>query len=264
MASILNTVLPIFAILFAGYLAGRFRVLPDGSSEVLSRFVYAVALPALIFISLSRVAVGAIFDLPFIATLGGGMLATFCLSVAVARFAFPDRLAAQGLHGLSAMFSSTAYIGIPLLLVAFGEAALVPAIIGAVITGAVFLPIGIVMAELDRPRGSGHALLRPLIGVAGSPLLLATVAGLSASALGLGVWQPVATFCDLLGAAFVPCALFAAGLFMVGRSFRTDAREVAWLVFVKLAVHPLITWWLAYHLLEIETLWHNNALQRER
>jgi predicted permease len=219
---------------------------------MLSRFVYVVAMPALIFISLSRVPVGEFFDWPFLGALGGGMLATFCLGLLVARLAFPDSLTALGLHGLSAMFSSTAYIGLPLLLMIFGEAALVPGIIGAVITGALFLPIGIVLAELDKGRAKGSLTLAPVIGVLRSPLLLATAAGLAASAAGLVVPGPLAGFFELLGDAFVPCALFAAGLFMAGCSIEGEAREIGWLVVAKLLLHPLITWWLAYRVFALE------------
>ncbi len=42
------------------------------------------------------------------------MLTTFCLRLLVARFAFPDSLTALGIHGLTAMFSSTGYIRLPL------------------------------------------------------------------------------------------------------------------------------------------------------
>ena len=33
---------------------------------------------------------------------------------------------------------------------------------------------------------------------------------------------------------------------------RSSTTEVGWLVFAKLIVHPLITWWLAYHVFELE------------
>jgi hypothetical protein len=82
--------------------------------------------------------------------------------------------------------------------------------------------------------------------------LLATAAGLTASAAGVQVPAPVTTFCEILGDAFIPCALFSAGLFMVGCSIEGDIKEVSWLVFVKLALHPLITWWLAYHVFGLE------------
>jgi predicted permease len=54
MSAVFNVVLPVFAIMLAGYLAGRFRVLGEPSSEALNRFVYFVALPALFFISMAR------------------------------------------------------------------------------------------------------------------------------------------------------------------------------------------------------------------
>ena len=150
------------------------------------------------------------------------------------------------------MFSSTGYIGLPLILIAFGDAALVPGIIGAVITGVVFFPITVVLAEIDRGNDTGSVVLAPLLGIIRNPILLATVAGLAASALEIAIPEPMIAFCELLGGAYIPCALFSGGLFMVGCSVKGDGREIGWLVFAKLVLHPLITWWLAYHVFELE------------
>ncbi len=250
----INIILPLFGVLLAGYLAGRFRVMTEGSSAILSRFVFVISLPALIFVSLSRVSVGDFFDWPFLGALGGGMLATFCLGLLVARFVFRDSLTALGLHGLTAMFSSTAYIGLPVILMAFGDAGLVPGIIGAVITGAVFLPIGIILAEIDkgRSRGKGDFRLAPLIAVLRNPIIVATAAGLIASATGIVIPGPIATFFELLSRAFIPCSLFAAGLFMSGCSVKGQTKEITWLVFAKLLLHPFITWWFAYHVFALK------------
>ena len=247
-----NIVLPLFGIMVIGFLAGRFRIIVRDGSAILSRFVFVVALPALVFISLSHVPVVEFFDWTFLGALGGGMLGTLCLALVVARVAFPDTLTATGLHGLSAMFSSTGYIGLPLILMTFGDSALVPGIVGAVITGAVFLPIAIILAEIDRGRGRGRVSLAPLLGVARNPLLLATAAGLAASAMGLSLPSPLATLFELLGNAYIPCALFSAGLFMSGGVAKADAFEIGWLVMAKLLLHPLITWWLAYHVFSLQ------------
>lgn len=248
----INIVLPLFAILLAGYFAGRCGLFGETSSQVLNRFVFVVSLPALVFVSLSRVTVDQFFNWPFMGTLGGGMLATFLISMAVARVVFPGNLAQLGLHGLTAMYSSTGYIGLPILLIAFGNEALVPGIIGAVITGAVFLPLVIVLAEISKADRNRSLSLTPLINVARNPIFMATAAGLLVSASGIELPKPVGVFCDLLGGAFTPCALFSAGLFMVGCSVRGDGREISWLVVMKLVIHPLITWWLAYHVFELD------------
>lgn len=262
MGPILNVVFPIFAIMAAGYAAGRFGILGKESSEALNRFVYFVALPALFFVSMARVSLDQVFNLAFLGAYGGGAAITFVIAVAVARYAFPNRLGALGLAGLSAIFSNTGYMGIPLLMLAFGEAGMLPAIISTILNGAVIMAFGIVLLELDVHQGeSTMVVLRNVLrGVVTSPLVLSAAAGLLASGLGIPLPQAIATFCDLLGASAGPCALFAIGLFMVGKSPTAGMPEVSFLVVLKLLVQPAITWLLAYHVFTMEPVWAAGAL----
>ena len=244
----------------SGYLAARFKLLPDTASLVLSRFVFVIALPALIISSLSRISVAEFFNWQYIGALGGGMLIMFCIGMLVARIAFPGRLASMALHGLTAMYSSTAYIGLPLILTIFGDDARAPGIIGAIITGLVFSPLAIVIAEFDRGRNGNNRPWSTLITVLTRPPIIAVVAGLSLSASGIVVPISVTSFFALLGGAFVPCALFAAGLFIAGCSIRGASAEISWLVGAKLILHPLITWWLAFHVFELSSLYATVAV----
>jgi predicted permease len=262
MGPILNVVFPIFAIMAAGYAAGRFRLLGSESSEALNRFVYFIALPALFFVSMARVSLAEVFNLPFLGAYGGGAAVTFVIAVVVAKYAFPNRLGALGLAGLSAIFANTGYMGIPLLMLAYGEAGMLPAIISTILNGAVIMAFGIVLLELDVHQGEGSltVLKNALRGVVRSPLVLSAVAGLAVSGFGIPLPQAVGTFCDILGASAGPCALFAIGLFMVGKSPTAGAVEVSWLVFLKLLVQPLITWLLAFHLFTMEPVWAAGAV----
>ena len=248
----------------SGYLAARCKLLPDSASQVLSRFVFVIALPALIFSSLSRISVAEFFNWQYIGALGGGMLIMFCLGMLVARIAFPDRPTTLALHGLTAMYSSTAYIGLPLILTVFGDDALAPGIIGAIITGLVFSPLAIVIAEFDRDRDGNNngknRLWSPLLTILTRPPIIAVMAGLGVSASGIAVPVTVTSFFALLGGAFVPCALFAAGLFIAGCSIRGASAEISWLVGAKLILHPLITWWLAFHVFELSILYATVAV----
>ena len=248
----IGIVIPLIAIMLTGYLAGYFRLLRESSSKAFSRFVFFIAMPPFIFISLSRVSVNEFFNWPFLAVLGGGMLAIFCISFVVARYAFPDSLTAHSLNALTSMFSSTAYIGLPIILIVFGEAGLVPGIVGAVITGAIFMPLAIILVEVDRGLAKKAVIQTSLLAVMRNPLLLATAAGLITSASGTSVPVPIARFCELLGGAFIPCALFSAGLFISGCSVKGELKEISWLVFAKLLLHPLVTWWLAFYVFELD------------
>ena len=188
----------------------------------------------------------------------------FCLGMLVARIAFPDRPTTLALHGLTAMYSSTAYIGLPLILTVFGDDALAPGIIGAIITGLVFSPLAIVIAEFDRDRDGNNngknRLWSPLLTILTRPPIIAVMAGLGVSASGIAVPVTVTSFFALLGGAFVPCALFAAGLFIAGCSIRGASAEISWLVGAKLILHPLITWWLAFHVFELSILYATVAV----
>jgi hypothetical protein len=257
MQAIITVILPVFGIMLTGYAAGRFRLLGEASSEALNRFVYYIALPALFFVSLARVPVGEVLNGPFLAAFGGGVLATFGIALLVGIFVFPNRLAALGLHGLCAIFSNTGYLGIPILLIIFGDAGKLPGIISTVIMGTVIMGTGIVLIEADLSQGRGPLKIAGgvLLGVAKSPLILAAAAGLGVSAAGLPVPAPLATFADILGAAASPCALFAIGLFLAGQKVTTGLGEIGWLVALKLVVQPAITWWLAYSVMSMDEPW---------
>ena len=252
---IVATIFPLFSIMFAGYLAGRSGLFSKDTNKVLSRFVFYVSMPALIFVSLARVDIDQVFDWPFLQVLGGGMFAMLCLGAMISRLYLTSNLAMTGFHGLSVMFSSTAYIGLPIVLSVFGDKALIPGIIGAVITGSVFMPIAVVIIEMDRGH-RGRSVVTSTVGaVMKNPLLLSTLAGLLMSAAGFALPDPVETFFDLLGGAFVPCALFSAGLFLTHHAVSRELSQVSWIIFLKLLVHPLLTWVLAYHIFELNPVY---------
>jgi predicted permease len=262
MVAVFQVVVPVFGIILCGFLCGRFRLLGETSTEALNRFVYYVALPALFVISMARVDIWDILNWPFLLALGGAQVATFVLALAVARFVFPGRLGVLSLHGLTAVFANTGYMGIPLLQTAFGDAGVLPAVVATVWHGAVIMGLGIVLLEADFSRGTGRLRMIGNVakGVAASPLILAAVAGLAWSALNVPIPEAAGTFFDILAAAAAPCALFAMGLFMVGRSMTAGAAEVSWLVVLKLLVQPAITYVLAFEVLEMERLWATSAV----
>lgn len=262
MDAVLNVVLPVFGIMLAGYAAGRFNVLGESSGEALNAFVYYVSLPALFLVSMSRVEVSQIFNVPYLLAIGGGMLGTFGIAMLIATYAFPNRLGALGLNGLTAIFSNTGYMGIPILLLAFGDRATMPGVIATVLNGTVVLAVATVIVEIDlNQKSGGFAILRnAFMGVFKSPLVASALAGLMLSFIEFPLPGALATFCDLLAATAGPCALFAMGLFMVGRSFTAGAGEISVLVLLKLILQPIITAWLAYGVMDMDPVWAASAV----
>ncbi|MBO22955.1 MAG: transporter [Rhodospirillaceae bacterium] len=254
MSAVINVAIPVFAIMFAGYLAGRFRVLGSSSSEALNAFVYWFALPPVLFLSMASEPVEKILDWPFIWTFLGGMAIVAIPSIVLARTVFRNSLGRVTLHGLTGVFSNTGYIGIPLFLAAFGPDGALPAVIATAVNNAVLLGLTILLIEMDGGDGPSPFRLfgNAVLAVVRGPLFLAPLAGLLWSWAGLGLPEPATNFLSLMAAAAAPCALFAMGLFMVGKPITSGAPEVGWMVFVKLIAQPFATWWLAVTVFDLD------------
>jgi hypothetical protein len=262
MLAVVNVVLPVFAIMAAGWFCGHIGLLGEDSSQALNGFVYYVALPVFFFLSIARVPVDQVLDWPFLAAYGGGALIVAVLAGIIGRLFFHLRLGEGSLHAMSAIFANTGYMGIPLLFVAYGEAGLLPAVISSIVNGALVMALVTILIEVAAHAGSGFLaiLRRAAAGVLRSPLIIAALLGAAVSALELELPVALVTFCELLGATAGPAALFAIGLFMVGKKLRHGLGEVLWVTLLKLILQPLVTWWLAYEVLALQPTWAASAV----
>lgn len=246
MHAVVSIVFPVFGIILCGYAAGRMKLLGPASSEALNGFVYWVSLPALFLLGLSQAPLDRILDWPLIAAFLGGIAVVFVLGWTVARLFFPDRLGAIALHALTASFPNSGYMGIPLFLLAFGEAGSLPVIVANVAQSITVFFLAIFLIELD--GGSGHLgrrVAKIAVNLLLNPFLLAAALGLTLNASGIGLGGPFETLVRTLANAASPCALFALGLFMVGKPITRGLVEVSWLAVAKLVLHPAATWVIA-------------------
>ena len=262
MQAVVNVVIPVFAIVLAGYLCGRFKLLGPGGSEALNGFTYYAALPALFFGSLAKVELAQIFNWSYLGAYLLGMAAVGIAALIVGRLVFGARGAALAVQNMAALFSNTGYMGIPLAITAFGQGAALPAILATVVNGALIMGLYILWIEAERSEGSHllHVARDAVAGVFRSPLVLSAIAGILCSALQVSVPKPVLTFCDIIGAAAPPAALFAMGLFMVGKSFKGDLVEVGLFSGLKLVLHPLATFAIVLWLVDLAPLWRDVLL----
>ena len=262
MQAVLNVALPVFGIILCGYLARRVKLLGATSSEALNAFVYWFALPPLIFIGMAQTPLDRIFHVDFILSVSIGIAATGVVVVLGSRFLFSNRGASNGLHAMTALFSNTGYMGIPLFIAAFGEDRVLPAVTATVLNmffyGSMTAWVAAVKDEADR-RNAGEILGTILSALAKNPLVVAPVIGIVVSAAGIVVPVPLENLCRILGDAAAPGALFALGLFLVGQRVTTGLAEIGWITFFKLIGQPALTWWLAFYVFEMDRFWAVSA-----
>jgi malonate transporter len=249
MQAIFNVALPIFGVILAGLLAGRWRILGGEATAALNAFVSYFALPVLFFGTLARTPVRAVLDPKLMLGFSIVVLMTFALGMLSTRLAVKGGLARMSLQGIAASWGNVGYMGVPLCLAAFGEAGLPPAMLAVIVTSIISMVFGVMLIELEVAAGHGPVItfLNAAWNVARNPLPLSIVAGIIWSGLALPLPTPVEKWLDLLGAAASPCALFAIGLFLsdkpvsdTGQSVRHGLAEAGLATLIKLLVQPLL------------------------
>lgn len=250
MRAILEIALPFFAIIAVGYLARRGRLLDDPAVAGLNTFVLYIALPPLLFAKVATAPLDRLFDPRWFAAFYGVALGLFAIVFLVGRRAGADSGRAA-FQALAAIWTNSGYMGIPLLLTAFGDHAAIPAVLALVFDNLITAPIAIAILE-GRGGGGALAVFRQVLrGLARHPLILAVVPGFAIAILGLELPGPLLAFTSLAGAAAAPAALVALGASLVGVPLREAGREVLALAFVKLFVHPAAIALVVFRLLPL-------------
>jgi malonate transporter len=253
---VFNVVFPVFALILVGYLCGRTGKLGESASVELNRFVVWLALPAQLFNFASSSSWQTLWRPGFIAAFLLSCLVVFILVLAMSWIRSRD-LAAASFAGLSASYSNTGYMGIPLCVLALGQDGFAPAIISTFIVfvmfaiATVFIELGILSHK--NPHEIFWSVLKSLCT---NPLLIAPVVGLLWSATDLVLYEPLAQVIAFLAAAATPCALVSIGLFLMQKEKSASAQ--AWgISFAKLIIQPLLAWLLAGPIFGLPALWVN-------
>jgi predicted permease len=242
MQTLLTVAVPIFVVILAGYVAGRFRILGGEATTALNAFVSTFALPVLFFGTLARTPVMQVLDARLAVAFGLIMVLTFGLGMLTTWVVARGRLAAMSLQGIAASWGNVGYMGVPLCLAAFGAEGLPPAMLAVIVSSVVSTIFGVLLIELDIAAHPGPfiAFLQASWNVIRNPLPLSIALGLVWSALGVTMPLPLDKSIDLLGAAAAPCALFAIGLFLSDKSLRGGVAEAGLATVVKLLVQPAL------------------------
>ncbi|MGY4688698.1 AEC family transporter [Salibacterium sp. K-3] len=259
METLVHVIIPIFAIMICGFLAGRFSLIPSSGAWVLNAYIYYFALPALLYISLAEASRKEITSFSFIGVNVMTCAAVMLLALMMFSILFKKSFTESVLYGMASSYGNTGFLGIPLAVTAFGPEAAVPA--AMVSFSCDLLLVTFVVIALEGASRHQTSILPALAGaVFKNPINVSLLLGSGTAFLQLPVPETIAVFTDTLGGAAGPTALFAIGLGLVqesrsGEKDRTNRK--AWMaVFgLKLFVMPLTAWIFVTFFLDIQPLW---------
>lgn len=247
MLSVLLIVLPIFALIGAGWIARRSGVLGPHATGELNRFVVWLALPALLFDIVAKARWSDIWQPGFIVVFGIGAGLSFVATLVLRRRG-GRHLADATVDGLNAGYANTGFIGFPLAATILGPASLAPTLVATIITVCVLFAVALILIEIgvQSERRPGQMMAKVGRSLATNPLLVAPLVGGVFLAFAIPLPAPLDKFLSLLGGAASPCALVALGLFIAEKQEGAPpAGAVAFLVGMKLLAQPLLTGVLA-------------------
>jgi predicted permease len=120
--SVLSISLPVFGVIFTGNIAAKKDIIQPAATKILTNYVLYFAMPFLLFTTMAKVPLGNIFNFAYIGAYALSLLAVAAISFLLFKLTSNKPLSFMTLRVMDTCFVNSAYLGIPLLVGAFGNA----------------------------------------------------------------------------------------------------------------------------------------------
>lgn len=209
----LEIIAPVFAMMGLGYGAGKTKFFPPEAVSALMRFVWYIAIPALMFRLIANATIPGADELVLAAGYYIGVFSVYFATVFIIGAVIKLPMAERSVMALAACFGNGGFIGIPVIEGLFGAEGLRLLLIIITFHSMTLVPITTIFIESDHADGRNpmDIMKKTADGLIHNPLLIALFAGLAFAISGLPMPDVVDRFLAMPAATAAPCGLFAAG-----------------------------------------------------
>jgi predicted permease len=263
MSDILNIILPVFMLIGVGYGAAIFGLLKRDVGDALSRFIFVIAIPALLIKVLatadfSGASPWALWGAYFCGVGIIWLMAKFTISNIMGR-----DLRSGVIAGVSAGFSNLVLTGIPLISRAYGEEGIAILVLLVAVHMPVMMTISTLLMEhavrADGVEKSSYNLLSLLKTIAKNlltnPIIMGIFAGIAWRFSGLGFSGMPADLVQTIGATAGPLALISIGLSLNKYGIKGNLKQASALAGLSLVALPVVVYFLSYYVFALPPLW---------
>lgn len=245
MLTISAAILPVFALIAAGFGFGRWKRVGRDGIATLNDFTVSLALPALLFRALAEGDWAEMNRPAFLLIFTLGLVVTFAAGLLLPPPADADHpLVDRSLTALAASYPNAGFIGLPMLQGLLGAVGLAAGVIVAILTVSLQFAVSLLLVEIGLAKGGGFrdSVTKVARALARNPLVLSPIAGGLWAATGWPLPAMAARFVDLLAAAASPCALVTIGAFLaIRRTGRSEPTPLLLpVLLIKLVVQPAV------------------------
>jgi malonate transporter len=250
MLDLFTIVFPVFGLIGIGYLARRTGFVSERMGEGLSEFVFSLSVPCLIFRTLVKADIPEAQPWGYWISYFVGVAVVWLLATMIGRRFFRIKGVSSVVAGFSAGQANTVFVGVPMILKAYGEEGAVPLFLLL----AVHLPVTMTLATVlaEGRQASPLLILRRL---ATHPIVVGILAGSALRPVAHAVPTPIWQIMDLIASAAVPCALIAMGIALRRYGMKMGWKLPTVISVLKLVIHPLVVLLLAGYVFQIPPVW---------
>lgn len=255
--TIFTIIFPIFAVALIGYGLAYFGIFTAQHVGGLSRYVFIVAIPVLLFHSLATIELPDRIEWGFLLSYYLAALFIYGLAMLLGRWLFGQTLREQGLFGMSAAYSNMVLVGLPIILLAFGDEAALPMFLLISFHSAIIFFVVTAVSELGDSEASslGQTAVLTLKNLAKNSIVVALMLGLIFNWLAIPLPNFVDATLEIISRSALACALFVLGASLTQYKLSGQLNEAAAIVLFKLLLHPLPAYFLAFVVFDLSPLW---------
>ncbi len=248
MIELLEIIGPVFSIMALGYITLYSGYLSESANIVLPKYATAIAVPCLLFRSISQLDFSQAFDLRLLISYYMVGLFCFLLTMKIVRQYFSRGPGGSVAVGFSVLFGNSVFMGLPIAERAYGAMGEEIAYGIVSVHAVVMYLIGSVTMESVSSEGHGvvFALRQPLRALMRNPLVIGIFAGFSANIVSLELPVVLANSMDLLAQTALPVGVFSIGAALTQYKFKEQLAESLVCTSIKLLVFPLLVLLITY------------------
>ena len=261
MSDVLINVLPLFVLIFAGWLIVRTGYLKPAVGDALGDFVFKVSVPILLFRTIATADFTEGSPWPLWVAYFSGVAVVWTLGHLVATLGFGRDPRIGVLAGVSSAFANTIFIGLPLVSRNVGDAGVVALSLLISVHLPVMMIAGTILMERAERKTNGGAAQSPLALARGilrnlvrNPLVIGLVCGALMHAANLPLSGPLKIAVDQIAAIAGPAALISIGMALDKYGLSGNLGLAAFTSALKLIVLPACVFG-ASHLLGLDRDW---------
>ncbi len=260
--TIIEIIFPVFAIALLGYLLAFRGGFGTRAIAGISRYVFTVALPVMLFDAMANIELPDQPDWAFLLSYYLVVILLFLISMLIGRRLFGLSAREQSIFAMGSVYSNAVLIGLPLISAGLGEQALLPLFTLISIHGATLFFVTTLFAERDGDNGRSPLLLarQTLASLAKNPIIIGLFLGLLVNLLDLPIPTAVNNTIEIIAKSALPCALFVLGASLSAYKLAGHFREAWTIVTFKLLLQPLLVWFLAFVVFRVDPLWGSVAV----